>query len=242
VIRGAVYRVDLGPARGQEQRGKCLGLVVSPSQSPLSVATVVPSSTSAGPAIHRPELEIAGRTTRLLVDQIRSIDIDYIHGDPVDCLTRDQLAQVDFAIAPTSAYRTPLRRASPPAPIEDRTCETSLWMSTLHWLRRPQRIPRVLSARCRHRGDPRGCGGGGGAGGSRRVASGVVIDASTLVAFDASDDPRRDGVAARQRRPRAGRPGTPGCGGPFRTSPAESFERRPGADRAGRGADTASRM
>jgi mRNA interferase MazF len=99
VIRGAVYRIDLGRTRGHEQRGKRLGLVVSPSDSPLSVVTVIPTSTSVGPSIHRPDLEIAGRPTRLLVDQIRSIDVDYVDGDPVDYLTRDQLAQVDLALA-----------------------------------------------------------------------------------------------------------------------------------------------
>jgi mRNA interferase MazF len=61
--------------------------------------TVIPTSTSAGPSVHRPELEIAGRPTRLLVDQIRSIDIDYVVGDPVDYLTRDQLAGVELALA-----------------------------------------------------------------------------------------------------------------------------------------------
>lgn len=99
MIRGAVYRIDLGRPRGHEQGGKRLGLVVSPSDSPLSVATVVPTSTSAGPSIHRPEMELGGTRTRLLVDQIRSIDVDYIVGDPVDYLTRDQLAEVDVAIA-----------------------------------------------------------------------------------------------------------------------------------------------
>lgn len=42
MIRGGVYRIDLGLARGQEQRGKRLGLVVSPSDSPLPVVTVIP--------------------------------------------------------------------------------------------------------------------------------------------------------------------------------------------------------
>lgn len=35
----------------------------------------------------------------MLVDQIRSIDIDYVVGDPVDYLTRDQLAEVELALA-----------------------------------------------------------------------------------------------------------------------------------------------
>lgn len=99
MIRGAVYRIDLGRHRGHEQGGKRLGLVVSPSDSPLSVVTVIPTSTSAGPSIHRPELEIAGQETRLLVDQIRSIDIHYLVGDPVDYLTRDQLVEVELALA-----------------------------------------------------------------------------------------------------------------------------------------------
>ncbi|MDN5805212.1 MAG: type II toxin-antitoxin system PemK/MazF family toxin [Microlunatus sp.] len=99
VIRGAVYRIDLGRSRGHEQSGRRLGLVMSPSESPLSVVTVVPTSTSAGPSIHRPELEIAGRATRMLVDQIRSIDIDYLVGDPVDYLTRNQLLAVELALA-----------------------------------------------------------------------------------------------------------------------------------------------
>lgn len=99
VIRGAVYRIDLGRPRSHEQGGKRLGLVVSPSNSPLSVVTVIPTSTSAGPSVHRPELEIAGRSTRMLVDQIRSIDTDYVVGEPVDYLTRDQLAEVELALA-----------------------------------------------------------------------------------------------------------------------------------------------
>ena len=40
-----------------------------------------------------------GRATRMLVDQVRSIDVDYVLGDPVDYLTRDQLAEVELALA-----------------------------------------------------------------------------------------------------------------------------------------------
>ena len=99
MIRGAVYRIDLGKPRGHEQGGKRLGLVVSPSDSPLSVVTVIPTSTSASTSVHRPELEVAGRRTRLLIDQVRSIDYDYVVGEPVDYLTRDQLAEVELALA-----------------------------------------------------------------------------------------------------------------------------------------------
>ncbi len=100
VIRGAVYRVDLGDAkRGHEQRGRRLGLVLSPSSMPWNVATIVPTSTTAQPAVFRPSMEINGQETRVLVDQIRSIDTDYIIGDPVHYLERDELAEVEQAVA-----------------------------------------------------------------------------------------------------------------------------------------------
>ncbi|MGO1542863.1 MAG: type II toxin-antitoxin system PemK/MazF family toxin [Gulosibacter sp.] len=91
--------MDLGAARGHEQRGRRLGLVISPSESPLSVVTVIPTSTSAQPAIHRPELAVAGKSTRFLIDQIRSIDTNYLVGDPLDFLSRGEMAEVEFALA-----------------------------------------------------------------------------------------------------------------------------------------------
>jgi len=99
VIRGAVCRIDLGePKRGHEQRGKRLGLVLSPTSMPWSVANVVPTSTTAEEAVFRPVLDIDGQATRFLVDQIRSVDIDYIIGDPVHYLERDELAEVEHAV------------------------------------------------------------------------------------------------------------------------------------------------
>lgn len=62
------------------------------------MVTIVPTSTSAGSSVHRPVLEIAGFETRLLVDQIRSIDTDYVVGEPVDYLTLDAMVEVEVAI------------------------------------------------------------------------------------------------------------------------------------------------
>jgi mRNA interferase MazF len=100
VIRGAVYRVDLGDAkRGHEQRGRRYGVVMSPSSGAWTVATVIPTSTSAGASLFRPELEIDGTLTRLLVDRIRTVDVTFIHGDPVHYLDRDELAEVEHALS-----------------------------------------------------------------------------------------------------------------------------------------------
>lgn len=63
-----------------------------------SVATIIPTSTSAQAAIFRPQLEINGMLTRFLVDQIRTIDIDYVHGEPVAYLDRDEMAEVELAV------------------------------------------------------------------------------------------------------------------------------------------------
>lgn len=99
MIRGAIYRVDLGDAkRGHEQRGRRYGLVLSPSAMPWSVVTIVPMSSSAQPAVFRPELEIAGVASRFLIDQIRTVDVRYVHGDPVSYLDRDELAEVENAV------------------------------------------------------------------------------------------------------------------------------------------------
>src|ERR1700709_93639 len=100
MIRGAVYPVDLGDAkRGHEQRGRRLGVVISIEQDSWSAVTVIPTSTSAQPSVFRPEVVIAGRETRILVDQIRTIDASYVAGDLVDYLSRDDMAQVEHTLS-----------------------------------------------------------------------------------------------------------------------------------------------
>jgi mRNA interferase MazF len=100
MIRGAVYPVDLGEAkRGHEQRGRHLGLVVSIEQTAWSTVTVIPTSTSAQPAVFRPDAVVAGRETKILVDQIRTIDTRYVTGELVDYLSRDDMAQVEHSLS-----------------------------------------------------------------------------------------------------------------------------------------------
>ena len=100
MIRGAVYKVDLGEAkRGHEQRGRRYGLVVSPSSMAWSVVTIVPTSRSAQVAVFRPTLDLLGVPTRFLVDQIRSIDTRYVHGEPVAYLERDEMAEIEHAVS-----------------------------------------------------------------------------------------------------------------------------------------------
>lgn len=100
MIRGAVYPIDLGDVkRGHEQRGRRLGLVLSIEQSAWSTVTVIPTSTSAQPSVFRPEVVIAGRATRILIDQIRAVDVSYVVGELVDYLSRDDMAQVEHGLS-----------------------------------------------------------------------------------------------------------------------------------------------
>jgi hypothetical protein len=56
----------------------------------------------------------------MLIDQIRSIDVDYVVGDPVDYLTRNQVAEVELAVS--SINRDDGREsASAPGEIGDLT-------------------------------------------------------------------------------------------------------------------------
>jgi mRNA interferase MazF len=100
MIRGAVYPVDLGDAkRGHEQRGRRLGLVISIEQNAWSTVTIIPTSTSAQEAVFRPEVVIAGRETRVLVDQVRTFDTSFVTGELVDYLSRDDMAQVEHSLS-----------------------------------------------------------------------------------------------------------------------------------------------
>jgi mRNA interferase MazF len=64
-----------------------------------SVVTIVPTSTQAQPAVFRPEIELGRVPTRLLVDQLRSIDVRLVHDEPAFLLHRDELEDVEVAVA-----------------------------------------------------------------------------------------------------------------------------------------------
>ena len=47
----------------------------------------------------RPEVVVAGRDTKILIDQIRAIDVSYVTGELVDYLSRDDMAQVEHSLS-----------------------------------------------------------------------------------------------------------------------------------------------
>jgi len=77
MTRGEVYRVKLPAARGHEQRGRRYGVIVqADALLGLSTVLIAPTSRSAAAATFRPEVQIDGQTTRVLIEQLRAVDLE----------------------------------------------------------------------------------------------------------------------------------------------------------------------
>lgn len=73
--RGEVYRLRLRGRAGHEQQAVRFGVVVqSDAFLPRSTVLVAPTSCSARPASFRPEVEVDGESTRVLVEQLGAVD------------------------------------------------------------------------------------------------------------------------------------------------------------------------
>ena len=96
--RGDIYELRVPKGVGHEQRGRRLGVVVqSDAMLPRSVVLVAPTSTSARAASFRPELEVGGERTRVLVEQVGAVDMNRL-GDQVGRVTIDEQWQIDAAL------------------------------------------------------------------------------------------------------------------------------------------------
>ena len=96
--RGDVHRFKVPKGVGHEQRGERFGIVVqSDAMLPRSVVVVAPTSRSAKPASFRPEVEVAGELTRVLVEQLGAVDVQRL-GRRVGRLTVAEMWSVDEAL------------------------------------------------------------------------------------------------------------------------------------------------
>ncbi|MDO5697072.1 MAG: type II toxin-antitoxin system PemK/MazF family toxin [Dermatophilus congolensis] len=84
-------------AKGHEQRGKRYGVVVQSSVLPLSTTIIAPTSTSASPASFRPEIQLLGVTTKVLIDQVAACDASRL-GEVVGYLSLDDMHIIDRAL------------------------------------------------------------------------------------------------------------------------------------------------
>jgi mRNA interferase MazF len=96
--RGQVYRVRLPAVRGREQRGARYGVIVqATAMLGLSTVLIAPTSRSAAPATFRPEVEVAGELTRVLVEQLRAVDVERL-GELAGQLDPHEQQAVDEAL------------------------------------------------------------------------------------------------------------------------------------------------
>jgi mRNA interferase MazF len=98
VTRGDVYRVRIAAGRGREQRGPRYGVIVqADALLGLSTAIIAPTSRSAAPATFRPEVFLAGDMTRVLVEQLRAVDLHRLD-EHLGRLAPDEQRAVDEAL------------------------------------------------------------------------------------------------------------------------------------------------
>jgi mRNA interferase MazF len=97
-VRGDLYRLrsDKNTA-GHEQRGPRYAVAIQSDGILLSTLVVAPTSTSAQPAIFRPEIEMEGVRTRVLIDQMRAVDASRL-GELAGRLDATEIGEVDRAI------------------------------------------------------------------------------------------------------------------------------------------------
>ncbi|MGH3281916.1 MAG: type II toxin-antitoxin system PemK/MazF family toxin [Trebonia sp.] len=97
-MRGDLYRLRAAKdAAGHEQRGPRYAVAIQSDGILLSTLVVAPTSTSAQPAIFRPEIEMDGTRTRVLVDQMRAVDASRL-GDFAGRLDATEVGEVDRAV------------------------------------------------------------------------------------------------------------------------------------------------
>lgn len=98
MLRGDVYEFRPSGGRGHEQRGRRFGVVVQANELlPRSVVLVAPTSLSARSATFRPEIEVLGETTRVLVEQVGAVAVGRL-GDLVGRMTPEQQWGIDDAL------------------------------------------------------------------------------------------------------------------------------------------------
>lgn len=97
-MRGDVYRLrSEKDTAGHEQRGPRYAVAIQSDGILLSTLIVAPTSISAQSAIFRPEIEMDGVPTRVLIDQMRAVDASRL-GDFAGRLDAAETAEVDRAV------------------------------------------------------------------------------------------------------------------------------------------------
>lgn len=99
MTRGDIYRVKLPSRGGHEQHGPRYAVLVQADELlGLSTVLVAPTSRSVQAASFRPEVKIAGQRTRVMVEQLRVLDVRRLD-DFEGHLSASEMRGVDEALS-----------------------------------------------------------------------------------------------------------------------------------------------
>lgn len=99
-MRGDVFRYRAPrDVHGHEQGGTRYAVVVQSDDLPLSTWLVAPTSTGRIESLFRPEVAVAGESTRVLVEQVAAVDPQTRLGERVGRLTAAEMQDVDRALS-----------------------------------------------------------------------------------------------------------------------------------------------
>ena len=98
MLRGDVFEFRPLRSADHEQRGRRYGVIVQANELlPRSVALVAPTSKRAKSASFRPEIDLLGKATRVLVEQVGAVDAARL-GELVGHISPEQQWGIDEAL------------------------------------------------------------------------------------------------------------------------------------------------
>ena len=98
-MRGDLYRLKAPKdPQGHEQAGARFAVVLQSDDVPLSTWIVAPTSTGRREASFRPEVEINGTKTRVMVEQLTVVDPETRLGKFAGRLDHSEMRAIDLAL------------------------------------------------------------------------------------------------------------------------------------------------
>lgn len=105
MLRGDIHEIRMPRGQGREQQGRRFGVVVQANELlPRSVVFIAPTSRSARYASFRPEIDVLGENTKVLVEQVGAVDADRL-GDLAGRVTPEEQWGIDEALSTVLGLR-----------------------------------------------------------------------------------------------------------------------------------------
>jgi len=105
VLRGDIHEIRMPRGHGHEQQGRRFGVVVQANELlPRLVVLIAPTSRSARHASFRPEIDVRGESTKVLVEQVGAVDAGRL-GDLVGRVTPEEQWGIDEAFVTVLGLR-----------------------------------------------------------------------------------------------------------------------------------------